>query len=1076
MYKINKHVIYLLMSLLIFQQVLHSEDSKKVQKSIELQKTAAGGPLYTRFNINKISTWIKNDGNSDRNPQTGKAGFTYPKGDNKQCAYQSGFMWGGRLDTTKYVGGSAYISGLVPGKIMPDGKPENPSSPNVRIYRVRPDYKIADFSSEIKDNEGTAQQIYDQYEKDWKEWPAQDGAPYKDVNGDGKYDPAVDIPGVPGADQTIWFVANDLNPTVTQNFYGSMPMGMEMQATIWGYNQDGALGNMMFRKYKLINKSGKTYKDMYVSMWSDIDVGEGSDDFVGCDTTLSLGYAYNANAFDETYKYIPPAVGFDFFQGPIVPGNSNDAAIFDGKRVNGKKNLGMSAFYFFINADQVYVDPTMGSYSTGTVEFYNLFQGKIGPSGQYFPIPGKLGGGETVFPLAGDPVTGKGWVDGIQHVPGDRRLGLSSGPFIMADKDTQEVVVAEIVAGAIQGVDRLGAIGLLKFYDLQAQNTYDNFFNVTPPPAAPIVTASEHDKEIILEWGDNLSRVNETESFDRDGFKFQGYNIYQFPSATASISEARRIATYDIKDGIGKIEGLKFDPNFGVVLKTIMQFGTDDGIKRYISVDKDAFKSNLPLNNGSRYYFAVTAYSYNPNPDAIPNTRETPPQILTLVPQSLIPGERLPGRYGDTLSTNEENLTNLLVAPCVVDPRGMNGHTYKVTLDSTDDELNWTLTDVTANKVLLANQKNVSGNDNYMVTDGFVLKVAKLENAGVKKIKVLSGKMKWTPEGGASGLKAEGLGGAIGNAPDNWLGYSTVDKLELKNTLIKFAATDNKGNLANPSDPNVSYAYRYMRKASDAAAKPEFAQHIKNKNGSGYLYQDYVKNFPFAAYEVEGGKQRRLMVGYLENNTAGGSVDGKYFPPEDTKDNYATSGPREWFFIFDKEYSETPDPSLMVDILNTEVPMSWVGSPARLPSSVFEAGDELMINPYHVFKVSDSYTFSTPKVEIDNNLAKEDINNINVFPNPYYGVNPQEINKYQRFVTFSHLPKSAKIKIFNLAGKLVRTIEHDSNSQFERWDLSNDESLPVGSGLYIAHIDMPGLGTKILKVAVIQEQQVLDRF
>ncbi len=42
---------------------------------------------------------------------------------------------------------------------------------------------------------------------------------------------------------------------------------------------------------------------------------------------------------------------------------------------------------------------------------------------------------------------------------------------------------------------------------------------------------------------------------------------------------------------------------------------------------------------------------------------------------------------------------------------------------------------------------------------------------------------------------------------------------------------------------------------------------------------------------------------------------------------------------------------------------------------------------------------------------------------------------------------------------------------------SNSAGLPVASGLYIAYIDLPDLGkTKILKIAIIQEQQILDRF
>ena len=47
-----------------------------------------------------------------------------------------------------------------------------------------------------------------QYEKDWNNWPTDEGAPYDDVNGDGVYTPGTwsaennawvgDIPGIPG--------------------------------------------------------------------------------------------------------------------------------------------------------------------------------------------------------------------------------------------------------------------------------------------------------------------------------------------------------------------------------------------------------------------------------------------------------------------------------------------------------------------------------------------------------------------------------------------------------------------------------------------------------------------------------------------------------------------------------------------------------------------------------------------------------------------------------------------------------------------------------------------------------------
>ncbi len=133
-----------------------------------------------------------------------------------------------------------------------------------------------------------------------------------------------------------------------------------------------------------------------------------------------------------------------------------------------------------------------------------------------------------------------------------------------------------------------------------------------------------------------------------------------------------------------------------------------------------------------------------------------------------------------------------------------------------------------------------------------------------------------------------------------------------------------------------------------------------------------------------------------------------------------------------------------------------------------------------VFDV-DKYKFTSTGTTSSDDLAKSQIEDINVFPNPYYGINPEEINKYNRFVTFSHLPYFAKIRIFNLAGVLVQTIEKEDDGQFERWDLANEEGLPVASGLYIAYLELRtvdgvDLGTKILKVAIIQEQQILDRF
>jgi len=458
-----------------------------------------GEPDIAYLNLNNISTIFLNNGTSDFDPNIipfGGSGFKYPKETGKTAVFRSGLLWGAKIagDPQVRVGGSAYRTGLQGGKILSPGVAEDPNDPHVRIYRVRPDVypggPPVDLSWEALDEVKTEPEVRAQYELDWTEWRAQDGAPYLDGNNNGQYDPdptSYDVPGIEGAIQTIWFVANDLDPGLTYSLYGTAPIGIEYQATIWEYKDSLGFDNLFYRKYKLINKSYDTFDSMYVSMWSDPDIGYAGDDFVGCDTLLSLGYAYNAVDVDSGYLPLPPpAVGFDLIRGPLVPGNPgedknrngvddiSDFVLTEGnQQVNGFINLPMSAFYYFSNNDTLYTDPLVGD-PEGATQFYNFFQGKIGTTGEYFINP--ITGLPTTYVLSGNPVTGEGWIDGILQGPGDRRFGLSTSPFQMEPSDTQIVVIAEIAAGAIDGVTRKMAIDTLKYYSELAQAFYDEIF------------------------------------------------------------------------------------------------------------------------------------------------------------------------------------------------------------------------------------------------------------------------------------------------------------------------------------------------------------------------------------------------------------------------------------------------------------------------------------------------------------------------------------------------------------------------------------------------------------------------
>ena len=386
--RINFFIVFAASLLFITQTVVNAEGNEKEKRT--LQKVQTQVPV-TYLDINNIFVPMRNNGISDIDINQQNSGLVFPKGSGKTAAFTSGLLWGARIpgDPQVRVGGTAYATGLQPGAILSNGLADDPTLDKYRIYRVRPDIYPGGPDVTLTNEEQleltSASAIRAQYELDWDEWPSDLGAPYFDGNENGVYDPdptSGDIPGFPGADQTLWFVANDLNATNTADLYGASPMGIEAQVTYWAYNQTGALGNMYFRKYLLINKGAQqdTLTDMYVSMWSDIDLGDAGNDFVGVDTVLSLQYCYNASPTDNTYSPLPPpAVGFDFFQGPLVDGvagedknrngvdDASDYGIFKGKEVGpGKINLPMTAAYYFANGDPNIGDPPQGDLDGST--------------------------------------------------------------------------------------------------------------------------------------------------------------------------------------------------------------------------------------------------------------------------------------------------------------------------------------------------------------------------------------------------------------------------------------------------------------------------------------------------------------------------------------------------------------------------------------------------------------------------------------------------------------------------------------------------------------------------------------
>lgn len=154
-----------------------------------------------------------------------------------------------------------------------------------------------------------------------------------------------------------------------------------------------------------------------------------------------------------------------------------------------------------------------------------------------------------------------------------------------------------------------------------------------------------------------------------------------------------------------------------------------------------------------------------------------------------------------------------------------------------------------------------------------------------------------------------------------------------------------------------------------------------------------------------------------------------------------------------------------------------VDDPAKL---LPEKGTVVKIVTNKTNQPSDVFSVEAPKVE--STSVADDVKKVNVFPNPYFGYHDLEISSAElpapKYVTFNHLPTTGKVvfRVFNMAGVMVANFEKSTTTQYQTWNMRNANQFPLASGIYIVHIDMGSAGTKVLKLALITEEEWAKRY
>jgi hypothetical protein len=160
-------------------------------------------------------------------------------------------------------------------------------------------------------------------------------------------------------------------------------------------------------------------------------------------------------------------------------------------------------------------------------------------------------------------------------------------------------------------------------------------------------------------------------------------------------------------------------------------------------------------------------------------------------------------------------------------------------------------------------------------------------------------------------------------------------------------------------------------------------------------------------------------------------------------------------------------------------PLPGVTKAPQQPQQDLRAGDTVVFEttggalglPLPGAKIRARVSQPTPPDQVTDDLLEQ---RIKVVPNPYYVTHQAQRSAYDAKIFFTHLPDRCTIRIYTLAGELVRTLEYDASTAAEKgqlgvalWDLLSDNLQRVASQAFVAHVETPNGAKAVLPFSVI---------
>lgn len=928
--------------------------------------------------------------------------------------------------------------------------------------------------------------------------------------------------GIFNADLETYFVFGDnpdKEPNREMNYYcdenDTTRGGLGLVVKTRGFQWSHVLAeDCIFWLYKIENESTHDYKRTIYSQYIDWGVGgveDGADDVGEYDTQLDIAYAYDEDKYGTPGNWYPVGyAGYAFLESPGISDdfqdNDNDGIIDEKRSSDGpgeyldEEPYGFTGnnwdqFHEFYNryptahweededCDWVpYTDLNAnGKWDPNEPLNDDLGADGVGPYHQHYTGPDEGEGdgrptdgepnynqtdpdesdqigltGFKIFPVHKYELTNdeENWnvfltaplpIDQILQ-PNNLGMFFSSGTFPLYSKHRERYSMALLF-----GEDRADLVKNKR----TVQQIYNADYRFSKPPLKPTLEIYPGDGEVTLVWDDVAE-----DSFDPflQEYDFEGYAIYKstepnflenkvITDSYGNKTFQKAVARFDLKDG-------KKGPHPVDIYGVKYNLGDDSGL-RHTWTDTD-------VQIGQKYYYAVVSYDYGlvnytqegvegiaPSEcssiiktDALGNVTFKDINTGVATPRPYAAGYTPPKQDGEVghIGPGTGGIELDIVEKHKV-PSGKTTYELRFWEDSrhhTESKPQYTIKNVAQDSLVVdTTLLNIIGQETQ-IFDGSVLNIYNDTSVVVDQNK------------------------------SRWIDGESDYQVKIRLNPSWEDVAGHRLNLAQPADYKISFYDSIYTETNAIFGLKALPSNVRIYNVTDSVEVDYAVIDNDADDQYSNGDDLVIVIPDEEsvfNSYFGWTIN---FSPKFEVDTTGQIADTTWL---------TTDPPRAGDKYYLATTKPFRSPEYTTKIDTITSGGQTYYDTVQVMaEEGDVFRFTIQGADSSKTKASEELDDIYVVPNPYVVTaswepqNPYKFGRGERRIQFFNLPNKCTIRIYTLRGYLVDTIEHDAPADdgMEAWDVLSKDNSEISYGVYIYHVDAPGVGEKVGRFAIIK--------